>query len=226
MTGWTGIFKSSKKRVEEQSTALLPLNINDDNDFQARNRDKSFNSAPPNDTGRLSIPTGDPLRKSLDSTSDLSLYSADNSNERQSHRLLSPHNLRIPSLSPALPPPAYHRQTWRSRTSSFWTRNKGLALVVLSQLCAALMSTATRLLETTTDANGEAMGTLPVLFARFSITLVLSSLYLHYAKVPDAPFGKKEVRWLLVARGLGGFFGVYGLYCMSLHPLPQGKPGV
>ena len=218
------MFKPSKEQVEEQSTALLPWNINGDDDFQARNGNKSTNSAPRNDTAHLSIPNGYTPRKSLDSTSDLSLYSADNSNERQSHRLLSPNDLRLPSLSPA-PPPPHHQKTWRSRTSVFWTRNKGLALVVLSQLCAALMSTATRLLETTTDANGEAMGILPVLFARFSITLVLSSLYLHYAKVPDAPFGMKEVRWLLVARGLGGFFGVYGLYCMFAESFLPSKAG-
>lgn len=50
-----------------------------------------------------------------------------------------------------------------------------------------------------------------------SITLVLSSLYLYYAKIPDFPFGKREVRGLLAARGVGGFFGVYGLYCKLLH---------
>ena len=44
-------------------------------------------------------------------------------------------------------------------------------------------------------------------------TLILSLTYQWLAKVEDAPFGSKEVRGLLIARGVGGFFGVYGFYC-------------
>lgn len=36
-----------------------------------------------------------------------------------------------------------------------------------------------------------------------------------YTDVPDFPFGKKEVRLVLVIRGLGGMVGVYGFYCTS-----------
>lgn len=46
-----------------------------------------------------------------------------------------------------------------------------------------------------------------ILFARMSITVVLSLAYLWWAKIPHAPFGKKEVRVLLVVRGLSGFLG-------------------
>lgn len=42
-----------------------------------------------------------------------------------------------------------------------------------------------------------------------SITFLLSMLYMWYKKVPDFPFGAKGVRMLLVARGCGGFWGVY-----------------
>jgi hypothetical protein len=45
------------------------------------------------------------------------------------------------------------------------------------------------------------------------ITVVLASAYMWWAAVPDFPLGKREVRLLLVARGLGGFFGVFGMYC-------------
>jgi drug/metabolite transporter (DMT)-like permease len=58
-----------------------------------------------------------------------------------------------------------------------------------------------------------------ILFARMSITVVLSSLYMWYTKTPHFPFGHREVRWLLVARGLGGFWGVFGMY-YSLIYLP------
>lgn len=38
-------------------------------------------------------------------------------------------------------------------------------------------------------------------------TLVLSSIYQWWAKVDEAPLGSREVRGLLIARGVGGFFG-------------------
>lgn len=44
-------------------------------------------------------------------------------------------------------------------------------------------------------------------------TLILSGIYQWMAKVENAPFGTREVRKLLIARGVGGFFGVYGVYC-------------
>lgn len=44
-------------------------------------------------------------------------------------------------------------------------------------------------------------------------TLILSGAYQWLARVEHAPFGPKEVRMLLIARGFGGFFGVYGMYC-------------
>ena len=39
------------------------------------------------------------------------------------------------------------------------------------------------------------------------VTLVFSLVYLYWAKIPHAPLGHKDVRGLLVARGVGGFFG-------------------
>jgi len=48
---------------------------------------------------------------------------------------------------------------------------------------------------------------------RFSLTLVFSTVYMWYTKVPDFPLGKPEIRWMLVLRGFGGFFGVFGFYC-------------
>ncbi|KAI9678142.1 MAG: hypothetical protein M1817_006086 [Caeruleum heppii] len=49
------------------------------------------------------------------------------------------------------------------------------------------------------------------------ITVVLCCGYMWYTSVPDFPFGKPEVRLLLVARGMGGFFGVYGMYYSLLY---------
>ena len=46
-----------------------------------------------------------------------------------------------------------------------------------------------------------------ILFARMTGTLVLSGAYQWLAKVEHAPFGPRGVWLLLVARGVGGFFG-------------------
>jgi drug/metabolite transporter (DMT)-like permease len=53
---------------------------------------------------------------------------------------------------------------------------------------------------------------LQILFVRQTITAAGCFLWMWYNNVPHAPFGAREVRWLLVARGLGGFWGVFGLY--------------
>ncbi len=55
-----------------------------------------------------------------------------------------------------------------------------------------------------------------------SITVVLSLLYGFYTQIPHFPFGSKEVRLLLIIRGVGGFFGVFGLYWSLLYlPLAE-----
>ena len=81
------------------------------------------------------------LRESTDTISDLSIYSADNDNERRTGPLLPHLDRRAMSRSPAPP------STWSGRWEAFWSRNRGLALVMLSQLFGALMNVTTRLLE-------------------------------------------------------------------------------
>jgi len=91
----------------------------------------------------LGIPGTDSIRNSIDTFSDISRYSADNENERRTGRPISigagPRGI---SRSPAPP------RTWRGRWEGFWSKNKGLALVILSQFFGALMNVTTRLLET------------------------------------------------------------------------------
>ncbi|KAF2666400.1 hypothetical protein BT63DRAFT_377242 [Microthyrium microscopicum] len=101
---------------------------------------------------------------------------------------------------------------------SFWGRNKGLVLVLIAQIFGVLMNVTTRLLELEGN-NGKGMHPFQILLARMFITVVLASLYMYYTKTPDFPLGAKPVRKILVARGLGGFFGVFGMY-YSLQYLP------
>ena len=99
-------------------------------------------------------------------------------------------------------------KTWKVAMKYFWQRNHGLFLVAASQLFGSLMNVTTRFLE----LEGDGMHPFQVLFARMSITFFCCCLYMWWRKVPDFPLGVKEVRGLLVARGLTGFFGIFGMY--------------
>ena len=99
-------------------------------------------------------------------------------------------------------------RTWRGATRRWWDRNQGLVFVTLSQAFGALMNITTRLLETESNE----IGPFQVLFARMSITVCFCLAWMWLKNVPDYPLGPKGVRKLLVARGLSGFFGIWGLY--------------
>ncbi|KAL9097254.1 MAG: hypothetical protein Q9165_000681 [Trypethelium subeluteriae] len=117
---------------------------------------------------------------------------------------------RNASRSPAPP------RTWRERWDAFWLRNKGLVLMLFAQVFGVLMNVTTRLLEIEGN-EGKGLHPFQILFARMFITLILSSSYMWYMKTPHFPLGLKEVRWLLVLRGIGGFFGVFGMYYSLLY---------
>ena len=84
----------------------------------------------------LDVPLRNSFTRSSDSISLTSTYSADNSNERCTGRL---HNASVSSRSPS--------STWKGKCQAFWTANKGLALVILSQLFGMMMNVTIRLLE-------------------------------------------------------------------------------
>ncbi|ORY55112.1 uncharacterized protein BCR38DRAFT_127606 [Pseudomassariella vexata] len=94
-----------------------------------------------------------------------------------------------------------------------WIRNRGPILVALSQLFGAVMNLLTRLLEIGDDA----MHPMLVLSGRMSGTVILSGIYMWWMTVPSAPFGPRDVRWLLVVRGLSGFFGIYGMWYSVMY---------
>lgn len=98
-----------------------------------------------------------------------------------------------------LPPP----NDWRHKIAAYWTRNKGLAYMLLAQVFGVLMNVTTRLLEVEGN-KGEGLHPFQILFARMFITVVLASAWMWYKKTPDFPLGKPEVRGLLAARGFGG----------------------
>jgi hypothetical protein len=105
-----------------------------------------------------------------------------------------------------------------NKWKKFWNRNQGLFFVVLSQIFSALMNVATRLLE----LEGDGMDPLQILFVRMLITSVFCCAWMWWKKLPDFPLGAKGIRWLLVARGISGFFGMYGMYCKCSFPRNNG----
>jgi hypothetical protein len=92
---------------------------------------------------------------------------------------------------------------WRNKLAAYWTRNKGLAYMLLAQVFGVLMNVTTRLLEVEGN-KGEGLHPFQILFARMFITVVLASAWMWYKKTPHFPLGKPEVRGLLAARGFGG----------------------
>lgn len=104
----------------------------------------------------------------------------------------------------------------------FYIFNYGAMLVVLAQFFGVGMNVSTQLLETP-GSHGEPMHPYQILFVRQFITASLCTAYGLYTKsIPDFPFGPREVRWLLVSRGLCGFFGVFGMYFSLLYlPLSE-----
>lgn len=123
------------------------------------------------------------------------------------------HGSRIPERSRRL---SGHRPRWRIAIEAFWTRNKGLAYMLFAQIFGTLMNVTTRLLEVEGN-KGKGLHPFQILFARMGITVVLAMGYMWYKRTPHFPFGMPEVRWLLVARGFGGFFGVSGMYYSLLY---------
>lgn len=80
-----------------------------------------------------------------------------------------------------------------------------------AQFLASVQGLITRFLAISLP-DGRRYHAFEVLFARMSITLVGCVVWMWWNSVEHAPFGRRDVRWLLVARGMGGLVGVYGLY--------------
>ncbi|KAF1835091.1 hypothetical protein BDW02DRAFT_597608 [Decorospora gaudefroyi] len=152
--------------------------------------------------GAIRVPSPDP--------SVLSINDSNNIRLGQIPDYVPLHYERHFSHSPAPP------RTLKDRVQAAWKSNKGLALVLISQLFGTLMNVTTRMLEMEGN-DGKGYHPFQILFARMGITVICSSFYMWYKNTEHFPFGMKEVRPLLVARGLSGFFGVFGMYYSLLY---------
>ncbi|EUC44957.1 hypothetical protein COCMIDRAFT_5809 [Bipolaris oryzae ATCC 44560] len=157
--------------------------------------------------GAIRVPSPDPSLVSIDDFNNVRIGRIPD----RSISIPFYHGTQV-SRSPSPP------RTFKGKIQASWTANKGLALVLISQLFGTLMNVTTRMLEMEGN-NGNGYHPFQILFARMSITVLCSSLYMWYKKTEHFLFGMKEVRPLLMARGLTGFFGVFGMY-YSLMYLP------
>lgn len=113
--------------------------------------------------------------------------------------------------------PTPRPQGWRAHISRvwdrFWAKNRGVVLVASAQLFSALMNLAARLLA----LEGDGMHPFQILFIRMLFTCIISCTYMWWTRMPDFPLGAPEVRWLLVARGFLGFFGIFGMWFSMIY---------
>lgn len=93
----------------------------------------------------------------------------------------------------------------------------GLFILFLSQLFNTVMITTCKLLIIDEDFETP-IHPLQILFVRMAITYICCVLYMVITRsVPDAPFGKPEIRKWLFIRGCVGFMGVFGMYFSLLY---------
>ncbi|GMM31847.1 hypothetical protein DAMA08_045920 [Martiniozyma asiatica (nom. inval.)] len=95
--------------------------------------------------------------------------------------------------------------------------NLGVYLALVSQFFNSLMIMFAKLIlsDPTTD---DQLHPLQILFIRMIFTYAGCIFYfVWYSPDPDFPFGPKGIRFLLLARGVGGFFGVGFQYWSLLY---------
>ncbi|KAG9663834.1 hypothetical protein KCU95_g19017, partial [Aureobasidium melanogenum] len=117
--------------------------------------------------------------------------------------------------------PSNASQTKDNAFKSVWRNNKGVFLILLAQATGSTMDAIVRFLQ----QGGHGMHPFQVIFARMSITALLSTIYMWYTKVPDFSLGAPAVRGWLILRALAGFFGLFCLY-YSVHYLPLAEATV
>ena len=139
--------------MEDDKIGLLSTNIKHDSKESgaqktSRNGNNKSSAKHGNEQLYLDVPTHTSLRPSLDTLSNLSIFSVETNSGGgvvRSDPATSLHSRVI--LSP---------RSWKVLWAIFWQKNKGLILVLISQLFGALMNVTTRLLETD-GSHGEAM---------------------------------------------------------------------
>lgn len=98
--------------------------------------------------------------------------------------------------------------TVASRIRQFWETNRSCMFVVTSSVFSSAMALFTKLLELGDDG----MDAFQILFIRMAVTTIWCTSILWWEGKPDSLLGPREVRGLLLFRGISGFFGIVGIW--------------
>lgn len=105
-------------------------------------------------------------------------------------------------------PHTYVSHQHNSKLYELWASNRSYLLVIIAVIFGSAMTLFTKLLE----IGQHAIHPLRILFLRMSVTSILCFVPLYFKKDSGSPFGSRELRWLLVIRGITGFFGLCGIW--------------
>ncbi|KIJ53393.1 hypothetical protein M422DRAFT_25758 [Sphaerobolus stellatus SS14] len=89
-----------------------------------------------------------------------------------------------------------------------YLNNVGLLLIAASQLFMTLMNISVKIL----NQLDNPVPTLELVWVRMVITYGCSITYMIMRKIPHPILGPPDIRYLLVFRGVSGFFGLFGIY--------------
>ncbi|CZR53520.1 related to DUF6 domain protein [Phialocephala subalpina] len=109
------------------------------------------------------------------------------------------------------------QSAWRSA----WQNNKGAALILFAECFGSSTDAIVRYLQ----QGKHGMHPFQVIFARMITTLILSTFYMWWTKVPNFLLGDRSVRPWLLLRAVFGFAGLFCLY-YSVHYLPLAEATV
>ncbi|KAL8354347.1 hypothetical protein RB601_003963 [Gaeumannomyces tritici] len=126
--------------------------------------------------------------------------------------------------TPSRPP---RQSALRARTLSAWTKHRAAILMLGATVCGVTMNTCARFLEHGGggDPSRPPMHPLQLLLARMAVTVAFSSAYMAWRRRSQFPWGRRDVRGLLLLRGACGFFGIWGMW-QSMMYLPLAEATV
>lgn len=98
---------------------------------------------------------------------------------------------------------------------------RGAFLILLAEFLMSVMNAVARYLETSLP-QGRKFHPFHVMFWRMIVTCSCCLAYGFYSKVPDFPFGKRNLWPILILRACSGFVGISCFYAaLKTLPLPD-----
>ncbi|KAG2343651.1 drug/metabolite transporter superfamily [Suillus weaverae] len=88
-----------------------------------------------------------------------------------------------------------------------------MLFIISAQLFSACMYVSVKIL----NSLETPVHALQVIIIRMAVTFMCCVIYMIIMRIPDPITGPKDVRSLLIIRGITGFFGLYGVYLSLQH---------